>query len=898
MSVVSEIAGWTEGQPDWISDAVRRAFVNGRLDDGDIADLAALLKAAFGLPDPQGRAPVRLDPATLPTAVVDSPAVSLLALRAPQNLNAIGHGDGLTFEAEGLTIVYGYNGAGKSGYARALKKACRARNTEGIHPNVFSGQRPTGPASARLEWQVGDEKEAADWVDNGQPTPAPLSRIAVFDSLCARVFIDDQAEVAFVPYGLDVLRQLAGGMQRVQRALEAEAQGAQFNFAKLAPLQGSHVVGQFVSALKPSTDPMRADALAVLTEAEQEEYKGLVKLLREDDPAKQATSLRRFATRVQGLEMELASLASALGDEQVAKLTLAFEQLNAADGAMRLASQALQEGGAALTGTGTDPWQVLVESAVAFAAQQAYPEHPFPGPSDGSKCVLCQQPLSPEAHKRLKNFIAFLQADTQKSFSERRTTAGRLYKTIADADIDAVPSDQVLHEELKDQVPALAEAITTYLQALVARKSAIVAAAPGRTVGEVELLPSAPLAELKLYREGKIELAAKLEKSLTPEERKAKTERLNDLEARQKLREHLAAVHEAIAAAKRQKTYADMAKACNTAGVTKKMNELYEKVVTAELQTALVREFEGFGLNPTLVGLEMSGQRGARMQQLRLSADDQFAKLKPSGVLSEGEQRAIALASFLAEISIERARSGIVFDDPVSSLDHVRRERIAQRLALEAKVRQVVVFTHDLAFAFSLKTAAESHGAKHAERHVFAAGASKGHSREHLPFEGQKLPARVNDLRGVVSRARKTLEKEQDHDGYNDMVRQAYRRMRDTWELLVEDLLFNGAVKRFRRSVDTLKLKAVVVNDEDVSAVYQGMTRCSFFTHDGGDEAPPPLPSPDEFSVDVESLYAAVERLSARLKEVEQRRKVEGLAANLVSTVREDAQAGRQAPQS
>jgi hypothetical protein len=123
MSVVSEIAGWTGEQPDWISDAVRRAFVNGRLDDGDIADLAALLKAAFGLPDPQGRAPVRLDPATLPTAVVDSPAVSLLGLRAPQNLNAIGHGDGLTFEAEGLTIVYGYNGAGKSGYARALKKA-------------------------------------------------------------------------------------------------------------------------------------------------------------------------------------------------------------------------------------------------------------------------------------------------------------------------------------------------------------------------------------------------------------------------------------------------------------------------------------------------------------------------------------------------------------------------------------------------------------------------------------------------------------------------------------------------------------------------------------------------------------------------------------------------------
>ena len=879
MSVVSDVASWASEQPDWISDAVRRAFTRGRLDDGDVTDLVALLKLSFGLPDPQGRSPTRLDPATLPTTAAGSPAVSLLGLRAPQNLNAIGHAEGLSFEAHGLTIVYGYNGAGKSGYARALKKACRARNTEGIYPNVFSSQQSAGPASARLEWQIGDKKEAADWVDDGRPAPTPLSRIAVFDSLCARVFVDDQAEVAFIPYGLDSIRQLAGGMQRMQRLLEAEVQDAQFNPTKLLPLQGDHVVGRFVAALKATSDPRQADALAELTDAEQDEYKGLVKLLREDDPSKQATSLRRFATRLQTLESELAGLAAVLGDEQVAKLKLAFEQLTAADGAMKLASQALQEGGAALRGTGTDQWQLLVESAVAFVSGQAYPDHPFPGPSDNAKCALCQQSLSPEAHERLANFIKFLQADTQKAFAERRVVAGRIYKAMADATIDAVPSDRVLLEELREQVPALADSIEAYLTALAARKAAIVAAAPGRAVGEVASLPPSQLAELKALRDAKLEFAVKLEKSLTPEERKSKTTRLTDLEARQKLKEHLAVVHEAIASAKRQRMYADMLKACNTAGVTKKMNELYEKAVTAELQTALEREFKGFGLNTSLVGLEMSGQRGARMQQLRLSAAEQYAKLKPSGVLSEGEQRAVALASFLAEISVERDRSGIVFDDPVSSLDHLRRERIAKRLALEAKVRQVVVFTHDLAFAFALKTAADSNGSRHAERHVFAAGDSKGHSRDHLPFEGQKVAARVNDLRAVVARARKVLEKERDHDAYNDAVRQAYRRMRDTWELLVEDLLFNGAVKRFRRSVDTLRLKAVLVTDDDIATVYQGMTRCSFFTHDGGDEAPPPLPSPDEFSADVEGLAKAAELLNTRLKEVELRRKADGLTS-------------------
>ncbi|UUZ78673.1 hypothetical protein LP414_09535 [Polaromonas sp. P1(28)-13] len=128
-------------------------------------------------------------------------------------------------------------------------------------------------------------------------------------------------------------------------------------------------------------------------------------------------------------------------------------------------------------------------------------------------------------------------------------------------------------------------------------------------------------------------------------------------------------------------------------------------------------------------------------------------------------------------------------------------------------------------------------------------------------------------------RAKKVLEQEKNHDSYNNLVRGGYRRMRDTWELLVEDLLFAGTVKRFRRSVNTLKLRAVMVEDEDIKPVFEGMTRCSNFTHEGGAEAPPPLPLPDEFIADIEALGAAVSAISAKSKAVEQRRKDAGMSA-------------------
>jgi len=77
-------------------------------------------------------------------------------------------------------------------------------------------------------------------------------------------------------------------------------------------------------------------------------------------------------------------------------------------------------------------------------------------------------------------------------------------------------------------------------------------------------------------------------------------------------------------------------------------------------------------------------------------------------VLSEGEQTALGMAGFFTETHFEPSKSAVVLDDPVCSLDHVRRGYVAARLATLAKERQVIVFTHDIAFVADLRFAAES----------------------------------------------------------------------------------------------------------------------------------------------------------------------------------------------
>ena len=84
MSVIGEIATWSSEQSDWISDAVRRLFVQAKLEDEDIVDLAALLKTTQGFEDPMGRVAVRFDAKLLREEAADTAAVSIMAISRPK----------------------------------------------------------------------------------------------------------------------------------------------------------------------------------------------------------------------------------------------------------------------------------------------------------------------------------------------------------------------------------------------------------------------------------------------------------------------------------------------------------------------------------------------------------------------------------------------------------------------------------------------------------------------------------------------------------------------------------------------------------------------------------------------------------------------------------------------
>lgn len=117
---------------------------------------------------------------------------------------------------------------------------------------------------------------------------------------------------------------------------------------------------------------------------------------------------------------------------------------------------------------------------------------------------------------------------------------------------------------------------------------------------------------------------------------------------------------------------------------------------------------------------------------------DSHGSPKSRDILSEGEQRIVALAAFLADATGLKQGIPVIFDDPISSLDQRYEEMFAKRLADLAENRQVIVLTHRLSLMVLLQNAADQR-AKLDQSAVKVAVAS-------IARDGSKtgMPAQIN----------------------------------------------------------------------------------------------------------------------------------------------------------
>jgi len=872
MSLLQEIVSWAAGLPTWQSDALRRLFSQGTLTSRDEAEILAMAKAHHKLVPPEAAlAPIPLQSSHLPTSSAKANPTVLLTMQDVKNVNALAPGHKISFAPKGLTIIYGGNGTGKSGYARVLKRACRARDGGGaILPNIHGAGPHDLPEASFII--AADPPVPVNWKE-GTATPPELAEIAVLDSNCSRLFIDEAAVISYAPYGLDVFPKLGRLLTSFKASLEAERERLNCRDSILDELSGPTSVGVLVSELSATTTKGQVEKLAALSLPEQnrlEELEKRIAELKANDPTKEAEVLRRLRRRLALCKTQIETDNGVLGAPCIEKLRNAWQ---AAD----LAGKAAQEASSRtfdkepLAGVGSNPWKELFRYAVQYSAL-AYPDKKFPFTGEGSRCVLCQQPLAEDAKSRLARFWAFIVDKTAQEAQRTRKEADALIEALKAA--RPFSPDQELIQEINERAPGLAALLEKHPtrfreEAKSVLESITSGALPGAVSGFSDTLAS--LGALDAALEETINQKVLLAK---PEEMAKCVAEYDELAARRKLGKYKDVVLAQITRLIDISKYGDCIASLKTTEISRKGKELTEKSLTKALQDAFTDELKKVGMNNVHLDFKQSASQGQTRHQLQVPNTKAPKNTLLSEILSEGEQHVIAFSAFLAELRVSGLKNAVVFDDPVSSLDHRWMERVASRLVEEAKERQVVVFTHNVSFVVGLSKEATSHGVPTHAEWLRRFENVPGHCSPEFPWEVLTASKRIKVLTDICAEAKKVYAIDPEGEEYQRVHDKFYDRLRATWERSVEELLLNAVVLRFRSGVETRRLSRVVIDDEDFAIIYSAMSKSSEETpaHDHASGLHHELPSPDDMLKEVEKLKQYMDQLKKKQDAVDLRR--------------------------
>lgn len=178
------LAKWANDSDEWVRRIVRLILSSGKpLGTDDLDEAYALFRQEKSFDKRAIEAEPKLEIAES-TDVAEEP-LTITRLSEVNGVNAILPGSVIEPHA-GLTILYGENGTGKTGYSRIFKALADSRTADVILGDVDGDGG--GTMSAKLEYSIG--AVPGEFVWTGERGKAPFTRMSIFDSRAVNIHVD------------------------------------------------------------------------------------------------------------------------------------------------------------------------------------------------------------------------------------------------------------------------------------------------------------------------------------------------------------------------------------------------------------------------------------------------------------------------------------------------------------------------------------------------------------------------------------------------------------------------------------------------------------------------------------------------------------------------------------
>jgi ABC-type transport system involved in cytochrome c biogenesis ATPase subunit len=714
-----------------------------------------------------------------------------------------------------LTIIYGSNGAGKSGYTRLLKNIFYSKDKEKILPNINIDSEHKD-ITATFNFSSEERKIILKYPDDKEN--GIFSQFAVFDGDIGKKHLSERNDFSFRPAGLQLFNEFNIVLEKLNSKLKYDigSKNIANPFADDDIFQGESEIKTFLVEL--SHNSKLEDLKAYLPYTNQDEIEK-VKVEKEYDKLKISlaqkqetlTKLRNIKELIKARKKTLENLNSLFTQ---AKLNIVRdditncktkEDIAQTEGVEKFKTDKIQN-------VGSTEWKTFIEAAEKFASTQSESEYP----ELEDNCLLCQQAINNDTTKNLiSNYWAYLKSIAEK---EAKTANEKLVKYKEDYENlnfnqfsetdnltvwlkDKYEENLIkLKNELKNQEILRQNLILNIIDKKDIKQSQI-----QLDLSSLDLISEAIDIEIKAYEED--EQTKKLGELLKQKTFLAHKEKLK---ARYTDIENL---HKNMIWVNKANQFNKQSYKTTSTNAEKRLSKEYFNTDYINAFNNECEKLNGkFGIE-----IDAKSSDAQSNRQLLLKGKD------PSAILSEGEQKVIALADFIAETNITTINKGIIFDDPVNSLDEKRKSVIAERLVSISQEKQVIIFTHDLVFIYSLINYAENMGILNECHWIEHRDGSSGYVFLKNSPSYERIYRNSDEAQKHYSKAIKEECPPQEREG---LIRTGFTALRTCYEVLVINDLFKNVVQRFNERVSIDSLRSVYFDENLINELLDSFAQC------------------------------------------------------------------------
>ena len=819
--MAEDIVTWFNEQSAWMREAAETYIKKGAIEDSKIKELADICVSEV-----KGEDCSKYKVSATNLLSIDSGgSLAIKQISKVKGVNAIDTDKPMNFAVEGMNVIYGANGSGKSGYIRVLKMVSGATYREEIKPNIYKTQK-TNP---KCVITVVDEKMTEKDIYCNLQVPGEhdiLKKIDIFDTKAAQGYVSEEKEAAFEPWIFGLFSALGEAANKVKTELAARRDQIQINAYDIPQ---SFANADKVKALENITFKSKTeDFIEDFTENDEallKELKGKSQIEKNELIIKikneQISSLTEIVNYFSQFEIFYTASNFKIIED------LAEDWKSKAD-AYKLSQELLNKNIDDVDKKNLEnlAWKKLWTYARVLYGSSNETDLSFG--DKGSVCPLCHQVITEKESERIKTIDEYINGMA----ASLEQQAKNKYK-LAISHLQTKSSEEII-AKLGDFEPDFKDIIVEVNNVLINNKKSVDQLDNTSILLEFAEINKAkdPISKKISDLKNDVENLRKLN---NVEDQKKIVEEIEALELKRLIKSIEHKVEDNIQKMKEQHLYGEAIKKTATNKLTSKSKELAKELITdayIDRFNEEIKKLSASGLTAQIV--QRGGRAGKNPYKVQL-CDAEGDLISPKDILSEGESRAVALAAFFAEATGRTENCPLIIDDPISSLDYEYESRVISRLVEASLKRQVIVFTHRISVVVGISERITDK----IKFHEISLKATK--ERKGIPGDPDVNASKSDKVlqRLIGENLSKLKKMDELCDEYSREKHYICQQFRNCVEKSVEEYLLGELVMRFRRDVQTKRIKYLrTITKEDCDIVDAMMTKYSAYDHSMSSETP------------------------------------------------------------